>query len=185
MMAAATSLPRGVHDRQRLFARCAGPVRWRSLRRGACQHAHSWPHHLVHRDTRVWAQAAFEHMLVAVVTTLPELGTSLAAVRLGAFDLAVGNLFDSNAVNMAAFLFTDLADAGGAAARSNRLHSCADRPLAGCGTSPPAAFSPRSAAQRTTRVRFAASLAAALLDGLFTHPAYYPDTNTPRELIAA
>lgn len=52
-------------------------------------------------------------MLVAVVTTLPELGTSLAAVRLGAFDLAVGNLFDSNAVNMAAFLFTDLADAGG------------------------------------------------------------------------
>ncbi|GAB1722467.1 MAG: hypothetical protein NTNFB01_13630 [Nitrospira sp.] len=30
-----------------------------------------------------------------------------------------------------------------------------------------------------------ASLAAALLDGLVAHPAYYPDTNTPRELIAA
>ncbi|MBK9995717.1 MAG: hypothetical protein IPO99_00965 [Nitrospira sp.] len=51
--------------------------------------------------------------LVAVVTTLPELVTSLAAVRLGAFDLAVGNLFGSNAFNMAAFLFTDLAYAGG------------------------------------------------------------------------
>lgn len=47
--------------------------------------------------------------LVAVVTTLPELVTSLAAVRLGAFDLAVGNLFGSNAFNMAAFLFADLA----------------------------------------------------------------------------
>ena len=52
-------------------------------------------------------------MLVAVVTTLPELGTSLAAVRLGAFDLAVGNLFGSNAFNIAAFLFADLAYAGG------------------------------------------------------------------------
>ncbi|MBL8070813.1 MAG: sodium:calcium antiporter [Nitrospira sp.] len=51
--------------------------------------------------------------LVAVVTTLPELVTSLAAVRLGAFDLAVGNLFGSNAFNMAAFLFADLAYAGG------------------------------------------------------------------------
>lgn len=51
--------------------------------------------------------------LVAVVTTLPELVTSLAAVRLGAFDLAVGNLFGSNAFNMAAFLFADLAYHGG------------------------------------------------------------------------
>ncbi len=51
--------------------------------------------------------------LVAVVTTLPELVTSLAAVRLGAFDLAVGNLFGSNAFNMAAFFFADLAYGGG------------------------------------------------------------------------
>jgi cation:H+ antiporter len=47
--------------------------------------------------------------LVAITTTLPELITSLAAVRLGAFDLAVGNLFGSNAFNMAAFVFVDLA----------------------------------------------------------------------------
>lgn len=51
--------------------------------------------------------------LVAMVTTLPELVTSLAAVRLGAFDLAVGNLFGSNAFNMAAFFFADLAYGGG------------------------------------------------------------------------
>lgn len=47
--------------------------------------------------------------LVALVTTLPELVASLTAVRLGAFDLAVGNLFGSNAFNMAAFAFADLA----------------------------------------------------------------------------
>lgn len=47
--------------------------------------------------------------LVAIITTLPELVTSLSAVRLGAFDLAVGNLFGSNAFNMAAFSFADLA----------------------------------------------------------------------------
>jgi cation:H+ antiporter len=47
--------------------------------------------------------------LVAITTSLPELVTSLAAVRLGAFDLAVGNLFGSNAFNMAAFAFADAA----------------------------------------------------------------------------
>jgi cation:H+ antiporter len=47
--------------------------------------------------------------LVGVTTSLPELVTTIAAVRLGAFDLAVGNLFGSNAFNMAAFFFVDLA----------------------------------------------------------------------------
>lgn len=47
--------------------------------------------------------------LVAITTSMPELVTSLAAVRLGAFDLAVGNLFGSNAFNMAAFAFADMA----------------------------------------------------------------------------
>jgi cation:H+ antiporter len=40
---------------------------------------------------------------------LPELVTAFAAVRLGAFDLAVGNLFGSNAFNMAGFFFVDVA----------------------------------------------------------------------------
>ena len=47
--------------------------------------------------------------IVAITTSLPELVTALAAVRLGAFDLAVGNLFGSNAFNMAAFFFVDVA----------------------------------------------------------------------------
>jgi cation:H+ antiporter len=47
--------------------------------------------------------------LVAVSTSLPELVTSLAASRLGAFDLAVGNLLGSNAFNMMILLPTDLA----------------------------------------------------------------------------
>jgi cation:H+ antiporter len=47
--------------------------------------------------------------MVAIATSLPELAVSIAAVRLGTFDLAVGNLFGSNAFNMAAFFFADLA----------------------------------------------------------------------------
>lgn len=47
--------------------------------------------------------------LVAITTSLPEFVTAVAAVRLGAFDLAVGNLFGSNAFNMAAFFFVDMA----------------------------------------------------------------------------
>ncbi len=51
--------------------------------------------------------------LVAIATSLPELVTAIAAVRLGAFDLAVGNLFGSNAFNMAAFFFVDTAYGSG------------------------------------------------------------------------
>jgi cation:H+ antiporter len=46
--------------------------------------------------------------LVGFSTSLPELVTSIAAVRLRAYDLAVGNLFGSNAFNMAVFPFLDL-----------------------------------------------------------------------------
>jgi cation:H+ antiporter len=49
---------------------------------------------------------------VGLSTSLPELVASLAAVRRGAYDLAVGNLFGSNAVNMALFLPLDLAARG-------------------------------------------------------------------------
>jgi cation:H+ antiporter len=50
--------------------------------------------------------------LVGCATSLPELVSSLAAVRMGAFDLAVGNLFGSNALNMALFPILDLAQPG-------------------------------------------------------------------------
>ena len=45
---------------------------------------------------------------LAFSTSLPELATALAAVRIGAFDLAVGSLLGSNAFNMAIILLTDL-----------------------------------------------------------------------------
>jgi cation:H+ antiporter len=51
--------------------------------------------------------------LLAATTSLPELVASLTAVRIGAYDLAVGNLFGSNAFNMVALLAADLAYAEG------------------------------------------------------------------------
>lgn len=46
--------------------------------------------------------------LVALVTSLPELVTSIAAARIGAADMAVGNLFGSNLFNIFALGITDL-----------------------------------------------------------------------------
>ncbi len=61
--------------------------------------------------------------LVAITTSLPELVVSISAVRLGAFDLAVGNLFGSNAFNMAAFFFADLAYGGGLLSTVSTTHA--------------------------------------------------------------
>ncbi|MDW8098957.1 MAG: hypothetical protein RML36_05670 [Anaerolineae bacterium] len=46
--------------------------------------------------------------LVAIVTSLPELVTTLSAAHYGADDMAIGNLFGSNLFNMAALGLTDL-----------------------------------------------------------------------------
>ena len=46
--------------------------------------------------------------LVALVTSLPELVTTLAAMKLGADDMAIGNLFGSNMFNMFAVGLTDV-----------------------------------------------------------------------------
>ncbi len=45
--------------------------------------------------------------LVSIVTSLPELVTTIAAVRLGVYDLAIGNLFGSNMFNMFALGLSD------------------------------------------------------------------------------
>lgn len=47
-------------------------------------------------------------LLLGGATSLPELVVSLAAVRLGAYDVAVGNLFGSNAFNMVILLPADM-----------------------------------------------------------------------------
>ena len=51
--------------------------------------------------------------LVALSTSLPELVASITAIRMKAFDLAVANLFGSNALNMAMFIALDLANGTG------------------------------------------------------------------------
>ncbi|MCC7418725.1 MAG: sodium:calcium antiporter [Planctomycetaceae bacterium] len=50
--------------------------------------------------------------LVAFSTSLPELVSSLAALRLGAIDLAIGNVFGSNAFNMIILLPLDAIEPG-------------------------------------------------------------------------
>lgn len=61
--------------------------------------------------------------LVALSTTLPELVSSLAAVRLGAHDLAIGNLFGSNAFNMVLLVPLDLAQPGALLAQVSPTHA--------------------------------------------------------------
>jgi cation:H+ antiporter len=55
----------------------------------------------------------FGTLVVGLSTSLPELVSSVAAVRIGAYDLAVGNLFGSNAFNMVIFAALDLAHGPG------------------------------------------------------------------------
>jgi cation:H+ antiporter len=50
---------------------------------------------------------------LAFATSLPELATAIAAVRIGADDLAIGSLLGSNAFNMAIILVADLAYTAG------------------------------------------------------------------------
>ena len=50
--------------------------------------------------------------LVGFTTSFPEIVTTITAVRMGALDLAVGNIFGSNAFNMCIVLAMDLAWAG-------------------------------------------------------------------------
>jgi cation:H+ antiporter len=48
-------------------------------------------------------------LLVGFTTSLPEMAATFAAIRLGAFDLAVGNMLGSNAFNMCILLAMDVA----------------------------------------------------------------------------
>ena len=52
--------------------------------------------------------------LVGITTSFPEIAATVAAARMGAFDLAVGNIFGSNAFNMCLIFAMDIAHPGGA-----------------------------------------------------------------------
>lgn len=54
------------------------------------------------------AQGFVGTVFVAIATSLPEIVVSVAAARIGALDMAVGNLFGSNLFNIAVLGFDDL-----------------------------------------------------------------------------
>jgi cation:H+ antiporter len=64
-------------------------------------------------DQMGWHQSFVGTLLVGVVTSLPEVVVTLAAVRLGALDMAVGSLFGSNLFNAAILGLDDLLCRGG------------------------------------------------------------------------
>jgi cation:H+ antiporter len=50
------------------------------------------------------------NLFLALTTSLPEIAASLAAIRLGAIDLAIGNVLGSNLFNIMLFFAYDIAD---------------------------------------------------------------------------
>jgi len=56
-----------------------------------------------------WRQSFVATLFVAAVTSAPEVVVTLAALRMGAADLAIGNLFGSNLFNIAILALDDLA----------------------------------------------------------------------------
>ena len=55
-----------------------------------------------------WSESFVGTLLVAATTTLPEMAVTVAAVRLGALDLAIGNLLGSNLFNLAILAVDDI-----------------------------------------------------------------------------
>jgi cation:H+ antiporter len=74
--------------------------------------AFAWAAHVLAERSGL-GSTFFGTWLVGLATSLPEMVASLAAVRLGAYDAAVGNLFGSNGFNMAIFVVLDAVHTGG------------------------------------------------------------------------
>lgn len=51
----------------------------------------------------------FGTVFIALVTSLPEAVTTFSAIRIGAVDMAIGNIFGSNSFNMVMFIGLDIA----------------------------------------------------------------------------
>lgn len=58
-------------------------------------------------ETMHWAESFVGTQFLAISTSLPEIGTSFAALRIGAPDLAISNVLGSNVFNMGIVLFFD------------------------------------------------------------------------------
>jgi cation:H+ antiporter len=53
-------------------------------------------------------QSFFGTLFIAASTSLPEVVVSIAAIRIGTIDLAIGNIFGSNIFNIAILAFNDM-----------------------------------------------------------------------------
>jgi cation:H+ antiporter len=60
-----------------------------------------------------WSNSFVGTLLVAFATSVPELATTWGAVRIGAIDMAIGNLLGSNLFNVAILAIDDFAYLGG------------------------------------------------------------------------
>lgn len=60
-----------------------------------------------------WSQSFVGTLLVAAATSLPEAASTIGALRIGAIDLAIGNLFGSNLFNILVLAIDDIAYLGG------------------------------------------------------------------------
>ena len=56
-----------------------------------------------------WSNSLVGTLFVALATSVPELATTWAALRIGAIDLAIGNLLGSNLFDLLILAFDDLA----------------------------------------------------------------------------
>jgi cation:H+ antiporter len=59
-----------------------------------------------------WSRSLVGTVFVAAVTTLPEMAVTVSAIRIGALDLAIGNLLGSNLFNVAILAIDDLVHPG-------------------------------------------------------------------------
>ena len=59
-------------------------------------------------ETMGWSEGFVGTLFIAGVTSLPEAAVSISAVKLGALDMAMGNLFGSNLFNMAILAIDDV-----------------------------------------------------------------------------
>jgi cation:H+ antiporter len=72
--------------------------------------AGSWLPNLADQLAQVmgWSRSFVGTLFMALVTTLPEMAVTLSALRLGALDMAIGNLLGSNLSNVTILAIDDL-----------------------------------------------------------------------------
>jgi cation:H+ antiporter len=59
-------------------------------------------------QTTGWGRSFIGSFMLAIVTSLPELAVGIPLVRMGAFDMAIGNLLGSNIFNIAIIPIADI-----------------------------------------------------------------------------